>query len=257
MSSSTSPRATWPPPAQGSRRPLRSSSRSSGRRPPAAPRCLPRSASIPRKMPSCTPCPRSSPRSRVAGVKWVSAFPENRGRGLPTIAGLIVLNDPETGLPLAVMDAGWITAKRTAAASALAARHLARPDSRILGILGCGVQGQKPPRGPPRPLPDPRGASLRHRRRGRRAIRRGGGGALPRPRRPSERSKEGRLRLRPRRHRRPDPPRAPRDDPAGVARSRGVCLPRRLRLLLGPGGFARGRQVVHGRPRSSSSTTRR
>jgi len=86
--------------------------------------------------------PAFLPALRAAGLKWVSAFPENRGRGLPTIAGLIVLNDPETGLPLAVMDAGWITAKRTAAATALAARHLARPDSRILGILGCGVQGQ-------------------------------------------------------------------------------------------------------------------
>jgi ornithine cyclodeaminase/alanine dehydrogenase len=54
----------------------------------------------------------------------------------------VVLNDPDTGLPLAVMDATWITAKRTGAASALAARYLARPESSSLGILACGVQGR-------------------------------------------------------------------------------------------------------------------
>jgi ornithine cyclodeaminase/alanine dehydrogenase len=72
----------------------------------------------------------------------VSGYPENRKRSLPYIAGLLVLNDPSSGLPLSVMDATWITAKRTAAATALAARYLARPDSCVLGILGCGVQGR-------------------------------------------------------------------------------------------------------------------
>ena len=76
------------------------------------------------------------------GIKWVSGFPENTRLGLPYISGLIVLNDPTTGLPLAVMDCVWITGMRTAAASALSAKHLARPDSRVLGILGCGVQGE-------------------------------------------------------------------------------------------------------------------
>ncbi len=77
-----------------------------------------------------------------AGIKWVSGFPDNRQRGLPYINGLLVLNDPQTGLPLAVMDCVWITAMRTAAASALSARYLARPDAAVLGILGCGVQAR-------------------------------------------------------------------------------------------------------------------
>ncbi|MBW8002832.1 MAG: ornithine cyclodeaminase family protein, partial [Planctomycetes bacterium] len=53
----------------------------------------------------------------------------------------LILNDPETGLPLSVMDAVWITAKRTGAATALAAKYLARRDSSSLGVLGAGVQG--------------------------------------------------------------------------------------------------------------------
>jgi ornithine cyclodeaminase/alanine dehydrogenase len=77
-----------------------------------------------------------------AGMKWVSGFPENVKKGLPYITGLIILNDPETGVPLAVMDCTWITAKRTGAATAVAAKYLARPDSRVVGVLGCGVQGR-------------------------------------------------------------------------------------------------------------------
>jgi ornithine cyclodeaminase/alanine dehydrogenase len=80
--------------------------------------------------------------ARAAGIKWVSGFPDNPQRGLPYISGLLILNDTETGIPTAVMDCTWITAKRTAAASALAARYLAREDSRVLGICGCGVQGR-------------------------------------------------------------------------------------------------------------------
>lgn len=78
----------------------------------------------------------------AAGLKWVSGFPENTKRGLPYIAGLFVLNDVETGLPLAVMDCTWITGARTGAATAVAARYLARPESRTAGILACGVQGR-------------------------------------------------------------------------------------------------------------------
>ncbi|MEZ4770298.1 MAG: ornithine cyclodeaminase family protein [Caldilineales bacterium] len=76
------------------------------------------------------------------GVKWVSGYPQNQDRGLPYITGLLVLNDADTGLPLAVMDCTWITAKRTGAATALAAKYLARPESETLGVLGCGVQGR-------------------------------------------------------------------------------------------------------------------
>lgn len=86
--------------------------------------------------------PAYIPDLKSAGVKWVSGFPENHRRNLPYIAGLLIWNDVETGLPLAVMDCGWITAKRTAAASAVAARRLARPDAAVMGMLGCGVQGR-------------------------------------------------------------------------------------------------------------------
>lgn len=78
----------------------------------------------------------------AAGVKWVSGFPGNQRLGLPYISGLLILNDVETGLPRAVMDAAWITAMRTGAATAVAAKRLARPQARSFGILGCGVQAR-------------------------------------------------------------------------------------------------------------------
>jgi ornithine cyclodeaminase/alanine dehydrogenase len=86
--------------------------------------------------------PASLPGLREVGVKWVSGYHTNPARGLPYITGLIVLNDYDTGLPIAVMDASWITAKRTAAATALAARYLARRGAERLGVIGCGVQGE-------------------------------------------------------------------------------------------------------------------
>jgi ornithine cyclodeaminase/alanine dehydrogenase-like protein (mu-crystallin family) len=86
--------------------------------------------------------PAYIPALRSAGLKWVSGYPENYKRGLPYISGLLILNDVDTGLPLAVMDCVWITAKRTGAASALAAKYLARPGSETVGVLGCGVQGR-------------------------------------------------------------------------------------------------------------------
>ena len=85
--------------------------------------------------------PAYIPAMKAMGIKWVSGYPENYKRGLPYIAGLIVLNDPETGLPLSVMDGTLITALRTGAATALAAKYLARPESESMGILGAGVQG--------------------------------------------------------------------------------------------------------------------
>lgn len=86
--------------------------------------------------------PAFLPGMGAAGIKWIAGYPANRERGLPYINGLLILSDPETGLPEAVMDATWITAERTGAATAVAARHLARPDSSVLAILGCGVQGR-------------------------------------------------------------------------------------------------------------------
>jgi ornithine cyclodeaminase/alanine dehydrogenase-like protein (mu-crystallin family) len=77
-----------------------------------------------------------------AGIKWVSGYPENYKRNLPYINGLLILNDPETGVPLSVMDCIWITAMRTGAATAVAARYMANAESTTIGILGCGVQGR-------------------------------------------------------------------------------------------------------------------
>jgi ornithine cyclodeaminase/alanine dehydrogenase len=78
-----------------------------------------------------------------AGCKWQSGDPNNPARGLPYIQGLYILNEDATGQPVAVMDAKWITAHRTAAASALAAKYLARRDAHVLAILGCGLQGRR------------------------------------------------------------------------------------------------------------------
>ncbi len=86
--------------------------------------------------------PAYIPDLRAIGVKWVSGYPDNQAIGLPYINGLLILNDDETGLPLSVMDCSWITAMRTGAATAVAAKYLARPDSETVGILGCGVQGR-------------------------------------------------------------------------------------------------------------------
>jgi ornithine cyclodeaminase/alanine dehydrogenase len=86
--------------------------------------------------------PAYIPALDAAGIKWVSGFPGNKNRGLPYISGLLILNDAATGMPLAVMDCGWITGVRTGAATAIAARYLARPDSATVGILACGVQGR-------------------------------------------------------------------------------------------------------------------
>lgn len=86
--------------------------------------------------------PAFIPGMKAAGVKWVSGFPNNRKYSLPYIMGVLVLNDPETGAPLCIMGASWVTAKRTGAATAVAAKYLAREDSKVFGILGCGVQGR-------------------------------------------------------------------------------------------------------------------
>jgi alanine dehydrogenase len=74
------------------------------------------------------------------GCKLVTLFPGNRDR--PTHQALIALFEPGTGTPAALMDGTYITAMRTAAAAALATRLLARPDARVLAILGTGVQSR-------------------------------------------------------------------------------------------------------------------
>jgi len=78
----------------------------------------------------------------VAGLKWVSGYPPNAALGLPYIGGLLVLNDCDTGLPLAIMDCSWITAMRTGASAGISARYLARAGSETAAMIGCGVQAR-------------------------------------------------------------------------------------------------------------------
>jgi alanine dehydrogenase len=75
------------------------------------------------------------------GMKWIASFPENRARGLPPTAGIIVLNDATTGVPVAVLDADRITTLRTGAVAGVAARMLARPGAAVAAILGPGRVG--------------------------------------------------------------------------------------------------------------------
>ena len=86
--------------------------------------------------------PAYLPDLKAAGMKWVSGYPDNFKKGLPYISGLLILNDPETGIPISVMDCTWITAMRTGAVTAVAAKYLARKDASVIGIIGCGVQGR-------------------------------------------------------------------------------------------------------------------
>jgi ornithine cyclodeaminase/alanine dehydrogenase-like protein (mu-crystallin family) len=79
---------------------------------------------------------------KLAAIKLNGNFPGNPMRGLPTIRGVIVLSDAETGEVLALMDSIEITLRRTAAASALAATHLARPDSKTFAVVGFGAQAR-------------------------------------------------------------------------------------------------------------------
>ncbi len=81
----------------------------------------------------------------LVGMKWVVGFPGNRSRGLPAIHGTVLLNDPSTGVPLAMIDAGPITAHRTAAVSGVAIARWAPRDRDVplhVAMLGAGVQAR-------------------------------------------------------------------------------------------------------------------
>lgn len=78
----------------------------------------------------------------AAGIKWVSVYPGNRERSLHTVVGTIILNDPRTGYPLAVMDGRYITDVRTGAAGGVAVRYMAKKDSKTVGLVGCGMQAR-------------------------------------------------------------------------------------------------------------------
>jgi alanine dehydrogenase len=81
-------------------------------------------------------------RRPLVAIKTNANFPQNPGRGLPTVQGLIQVFDLGTGAPIAVMDSIEITILRTAAATSVAATCLARPDASVMTIVGCGVQGR-------------------------------------------------------------------------------------------------------------------
>ena len=74
-------------------------------------------------------------------LKWVTSFPGNSARGLPTVTGLVLLSDAEDGRLLAVFDAAAVTALRTAAAGVLAADTLCRAEASSYAVIGCGVNG--------------------------------------------------------------------------------------------------------------------
>ncbi len=76
----------------------------------------------------------------MAGTKLVSVHPKNPKRGLKTVMGVIILNEPKTGLPLALMDGTYITALRTGAVGAVATKYLAKKEAKTLGVVGAGVQ---------------------------------------------------------------------------------------------------------------------
>ncbi|MBB3063738.1 ornithine cyclodeaminase family protein [Limibacillus halophilus] len=76
----------------------------------------------------------------AAGVKWVGGAAGNSARGLPHINALLVLSDPQSGRPLAVMEANHLTGLRTAGLTLLAARYLAKTDASRLAVIGCGLQ---------------------------------------------------------------------------------------------------------------------
>ncbi len=80
--------------------------------------------------------------SRAMGAKVVSVFQGNPSRGLPAIHGLVLVLDPSTGVPLAILDGTYLTALRTGAASGLATRLLARDDARVLTVFGAGAQAR-------------------------------------------------------------------------------------------------------------------
>jgi alanine dehydrogenase len=78
----------------------------------------------------------------ITGVKIVNVHPGNPDRGLPTVMALIVLLSPETGAPVAIMDGTYLTDVRTGAAGGIAAKYLARKDSKVIGLVGAGNQAK-------------------------------------------------------------------------------------------------------------------
>lgn len=78
----------------------------------------------------------------MAGIKWIGSGPQNYKQGLPRASVTMVLNDPDTKLPLCIADGTEVSAKRTGASGGVAVRLLAREDSKVLTICGAGAQGR-------------------------------------------------------------------------------------------------------------------
>ena len=78
----------------------------------------------------------------ICGLKWVGGYPENYRYDLPQIAGVLVYNCPETGMPLSIMDCRWVTAVRTAAVSAVTTKYCKPFNAETLTIIGAGVQAR-------------------------------------------------------------------------------------------------------------------
>lgn len=78
----------------------------------------------------------------ISGIKWVWGFNDNRAKGIPYIGGVIILNEARTGEILAIMDGSYITDIRTGASGGVACKYLASPDSKVVAIIGGGVQGR-------------------------------------------------------------------------------------------------------------------
>jgi ornithine cyclodeaminase/alanine dehydrogenase-like protein (mu-crystallin family) len=84
----------------------------------------------------------AAPVRSAVGMKWIASFPANRQLGMPRASGLIILNCPQTGVPLAVMEAGLVSAMRTGAMTGLGVRYLAPKHHRKIGIVGAGLQSR-------------------------------------------------------------------------------------------------------------------
>src|SRR5581483_392407 len=78
----------------------------------------------------------------AVGMKWIGSFPANRSLGLPRASAIIILNSPETGFPVAILDGTLVSAMRTGAMTGLGARNLAPRSSRKIGMIGAGVQAR-------------------------------------------------------------------------------------------------------------------
>lgn len=79
---------------------------------------------------------------KTCALKWVNVHPGNRRLGLPAVMAVIIVSDPRNGLPLCIMDGTLVTSLRTGAAGGVAAKYLARKDSGVIALVGCGAQAR-------------------------------------------------------------------------------------------------------------------